>query len=346
MSDKETIDGFLNQARELRQARRFAEAEVFSRRAVEAAVACRWREYEIYTRYWLAMTVSRQARDQDTLDELGILFELVAQARAADIIWPVAAAYNLWVECARALGDVPNDTILARLATADDWLARHGRPAWRASLSKHRAELWVVEKDFAAALECARDAIECKLEAADAPGYSLPALRVTLAKTLSAAGEHAEAASVFRLVAEDEALFPETRCDAFEGLASAAYVCGDFEQALSAAASSVALAQTIDDASHAIALSRQVFIARSVGENGTAKAASNRHLALTENTSPTRRLHALRDAIDVALDADAATEARSLLADYSELLDHIPTGQAPKFERMFRERWSRLASLP
>jgi tetratricopeptide (TPR) repeat protein len=226
----------------------------------------------------------------------------------------VADAYLNWVDCARYLTGIPWRELFGVLDTAERWLTATGRRHWRSGVLMQQASVhrWLGEWD--AALSAGQEALA--VYQSDAPGYSLNAYRSQLGDILRSAGRHGEAQQIYHAILDDPDTTSYGRCVAYHGLAWCALADDDSASACRHAMAAVRRAEPFGDNTLCEPLQALVAACRAAGDLDAAWQAATRQMEAAGRVGEHfRPYHAVRDAVDVALDRGDLDTARGLLAD-------------------------------
>jgi tetratricopeptide (TPR) repeat protein len=239
-----------------------------------------------------------------------------------DLAWTIAQAHMSWVAAARFAGGMPVRALFGVLDAGESYLQAIGRPQWRAGLLLERAETHRRLGEWDPAVACAEEALA--LYQRGAPGYTRATHRNILGDILQSGGRPGEAEPYYQAVLNDpDADNPYDRMVALQGLAWCALARQDSGAGQRHARAAVREAEPLGDQSLAGALEVAVEVHRAAGDLDAAAAAADRLLEAARRFGGHYDLyHAVRTAVDVALDRGDLDHARELL---SELDSH---GQA------------------
>jgi tetratricopeptide (TPR) repeat protein len=259
----------------------------------------------------------------------------------------VARAHWNWVNSARYLTSIPMRELFSVLDAADRWLAAAGHRDWRAAVLHQRALVHTDLGENDAAVDCAQEALDVKLQYPGAPGYSLAAHRFGLADILHQAGRAAEAIPHYRAIIDDHDSGPYERSVAHWGLARCALAAEDPATAQREAQLAVQLAEPLGDDALCPALETLAAACRAAGDLEAAWQAATWHLeAAGRIGGHYRAYYAARDAADVALDRGDHSTAHDLLADLDQHAQAMDTATASAtYTTETARRHERLAKL-
>jgi tetratricopeptide (TPR) repeat protein len=235
-----------------------------------------------------------------------------------DAGWAIAQAHMDWVETASFAGGVPVRALFGVLDAGENYLQATGRPQWRAGLLLARAITHQRLGELDEAVASAEEALALHRE--DAPGYPHAAHRYGLGDILRDAGRAGEAEPYYQAVLDDpDTDNPYNRMRALQGLAWCALDREDLAAARRHALAAVREAEPLGDQSLSTALEVAVAAHRAAGDLDAAAAAAERRLeAARRFGGPYDLYHAVRTALDVALDRGDLDQARELLTELNE----------------------------
>jgi tetratricopeptide (TPR) repeat protein len=226
----------------------------------------------------------------------------------------VGHAWFNWTVVARFVGGASAVRLLEVLDSADRWLASAGAEGARAPVLLQRALVHRERGDLDLAVTAARDALAAYRP--DTAGFTLASHRAELAAILCDLGRGGEAEQLYRATLEHPASDDYDLAVACIGLAHCALDRGDTEDALLHATNAVTVAETVAEEPLGPALGVLVAAQRSAGDLDSAWCTALRHVETANHAgNHYRAYHALRSAVDVALDRGDRTAAASLLDD-------------------------------
>jgi tetratricopeptide (TPR) repeat protein len=257
----------------------------------------------------------------------------------------VFMAYLNWVVCARFMTGIAWPELFGVLDEAERWLAATGHRDWRCGVLLQRAGIHDALKQWDQAAAFAQEALA--VYNPDAPGYTVATYRSELGAALRNAGRAAEAQPHYQAILDDPDTSNYGRKVAYQGLAWCALADGNPKAARQHAQTAVRLAEPLGDDALCTALGTLVAACRAVPDLDTAWQAVTRHLdAATRIGGHYRPYHAIRDAVDIALDRNDLETARRLLADLDTHATALDTTAATTIHSgETAQRHHRLATL-
>jgi tetratricopeptide (TPR) repeat protein len=248
---------------------------------------------------------------------LGLNEDPATRGRLEDpnLAWTIAHAHMNWAEAARFAGGMPVRALFGVLDAGESYLQAIGRPQWRAGLLLQRAQTHQRLGEWDPAVACAEEALALYRD--DAPGYTRAAHSNSLGDILQSAGRPGEAEQYYQAVLDDpDTDNPYDRMVALQGLAWCALDRQDVAAGQRHARAAVREAEPLGDQSLAGALEVAVEVHRAAGDLDAAAAAADRRLEAARRIGGHYYLyHAVRAAVDVALDRGDLDHARELLRE-------------------------------
>jgi tetratricopeptide (TPR) repeat protein len=245
-----------------------------------------------------------------------------------DAAWAVADAHMSWVEAARFAGGVPVRALFGVLDAGENYLQAIGRPQWRAGLLLQRALTHQRLEEWDEAVAYAEEALALYQDGG--PGYTRAAHRYPLGDILRGAGRSGEAEPYYQAVLDDpDTDSPYDRKVALQGLAWCALDREDLAAARRHALAAVREAEPLGDESLYTTLETAVAVHRAAGDLDAAAAAAGRLLQVARRLGGHLNLyHAVRAAVDVALDSGDLGQAGELLTELGEHADALAAADA------------------
>lgn len=324
-AERLALELLLDEARQLYEGGRFAEALRTAEVAREAAKRCGD----------LALEVQAVGREANALAMLGCAADafarnswIVGVAReplnrslfADDALASfVSNAHLACVDAALRLPSVPVHELFKVLDAGESFVLARGKPTWRAGLLAMRARVLAERGSLAAALPLAEEAVVTSAQDPDAPGVSLGSQRTNLGNLLRRAGRFGDARRQYEIVLGDPDSSPRGRFEALRGLVNCSIAEGDAQRAADFAREALHLAEPMGQQAMSEALEELVAACLAQGDFGAARDAAARRLLLARDIGKADDLFfALHRSAAVALLEDQGVAATGFLNEAEE----------------------------
>jgi tetratricopeptide (TPR) repeat protein len=282
---------------------------------------------------------------------LGLANDPATSARLddPDAATAIGRAHWSWVACARFITAIDVRQLFTALDAADQWLAATGRQHWRAAVLHQRSLVHSSLGEHEAAVACAQEALEVRLQYPDAPGNTLASHHFQLADMLRNVKRQAEAAGHYQAVLDDPRAGGYEQAVGHQGLAWCALAADDNAAAIVQARLAVRLAEPSGAESLCPALHVLVIACRATDDLDGAWQTATRYLEAAASSGGHHRLfYATWAACGVALarrDLDAARDLLAEVDEHARALDGAAGGTTfGDRARLSRQRLERLSS--